>query len=266
MNDLGAPVGAYYPDDGSYTFNGFYDLESGGFASIAPCPGGNWGTVVSGINNQGIAIGGCFNSDQSVMSAFTVNNASVNLFVDPLSQASWGDGINDANQVVGYWQESDYNAMPFEHGFLAKNLGGSNYTEINYPFAPYATIPTAVNGAGHVVGFAMFPESDGFGFGYTYTSFIYENGTFTPINYQGDPDTKVFSINNNDQVLGQSDSCGTFLYDIATDSFVCFDPQIGDTCFVGGAWLSEVEGGLNDSGSVVGSEPGTSACIANNQP
>src|SRR5262249_34676399 len=129
----------------------------------------------------------------------------------------WGFGINDLDQVVGNYLDLQWNS----HGFLWNTTTGE-YKTIDSPpgnnprgFDRYGTWLMAINNRGQIVGF--YGEDYGFIKDYY---FIYDNGTFTPIQhpnayYAG---TFIFGLNNNGQIFGEyydGNGCSgcLFLYD-----------------------------------------------------
>jgi probable HAF family extracellular repeat protein len=59
--------------------------------------------------------------------------------------ATFAFGINDAGQIVGFYQDS----LSHQHGFL---YSGATYTAIDDPLGTNGTVATAINNAGRIVG------------------------------------------------------------------------------------------------------------------
>ena len=59
--------------------------------------------------------------------------------------ATFAFGINDAGQIVGFYQDS----LSHQHGFL---YSGGTYTAIDDPLGTNGTVATGINNAGQIVG------------------------------------------------------------------------------------------------------------------
>jgi hypothetical protein len=84
-----------------------------------------------------------------------------------------------------------YASSLVSNGFLWKN---GTFTTINYPYAKFGTVLTAVNNSGVIVGNHLSDKSFGF---------IYENGVFKNIVYSGANSTMAGGINNNGLISGE---------------------------------------------------------------
>jgi probable HAF family extracellular repeat protein len=193
----------------------------------------------------------------------------------PGASGTWAEGINDAGQVTGCYQEGSN-----IHGFLYDGL--STYTPFDYPGAS-RTWPSGINNLGHIAGYYKLGSREhGFsyndrtyttidrpgslttrahaindsgqivgihysssGSAYTYYGFLYDGGTFTTIEYPGATETYAYGINNYGHVVGRyqigSGHRHGFLYDGASYTTIDY-PGAPDTyCY-----------GINDAGHIVG--------------
>ena len=190
------------------------------------CPGTSNDTDGEGLNNLGEIVGHCGHQPGFTVVSFVANprSGSVNLFAYPGAQSTWGFGINDFGQVVGFYQNQPPADCCFlhdtwSHGFLwDKNSG--EYKTIDNPLADTQsggpTWLTGINNKGQIVGF-YFGENRTFSSVY---SFIYDHGTFTPIRHPkawGEDNTYIYGFNNKGHIFGaySGPGCGRclFLYD-----------------------------------------------------
>ena len=159
----------------------------------------------------------------------------------PGAQATFGQGINDLGQIVGYYT-SDTGENP---GFF---YDGSNPpVDITPPETDQntgGTVAWGINNSGTIVG--RVSTIDG-AFGYRY-----DQGTFTLINVHGAIATEVFNINDRGQLVGDyGDSVGRhgFICTASCDTdLVVFDAPGVDFNFGG----TRIEA-INNNGTVVGS-------------
>ncbi|MBN2270026.1 MAG: thrombospondin type 3 repeat-containing protein, partial [Sedimentisphaerales bacterium] len=193
----------------------------------------------------------------------------------PGAIGTWAEGINDADQVTGYYMEGSN-----IHGFLCDGLG--TFTPLDYPGAS-RTYPSGINNTGSIVGhYKAGSSTRGFLYNgstytainysgaletrahaindsgqivgiyyYRYTStwsfygFLYDGGTFTTIEYPGATETYAYGINNSGHVVGRyqvgSGPRHGFLYDGATYTSIDYPGASGTYCY-----------GINDAGHIVG--------------
>jgi uncharacterized membrane protein len=97
------------------------------------------------------------------------------------------EGINDAGQIVGDYQDA---AGP--HGYI---FSGGIFTTLDDPFGVKGTIATGINDTGQIVGFYI--DAGGLRHG-----FIDNGGTYTNIEYPGSTQTFVEGINASGVVVG----------------------------------------------------------------
>jgi probable HAF family extracellular repeat protein len=139
----------------------------------------------------------------------------------PGGTASFAIGINDAGQIVGYFDDATG-----RHGFLKD---GSIYTTVDVPGAT-RTEANGINSTGQIVGY--FGDATG-----TH-GFLKDGDTFTTLNYPGAGDTLAYGINDSGQIVGVFNAGGLghgFFY--TAGSFTT-TPLLGT--------------GINDSGQIVG--------------
>jgi uncharacterized membrane protein len=108
---------------------------------------------------------------------------------DPLApNATVPTGINDAGQIVGYYQDATGT-----HGFV--DVGGT-FTTIDHPLSPaFAhTVPYGINNPGQIVG--VYDSSNGF------HGFLDTGGVFTNIDNPSAYQTHPFGINGIGQIVG----------------------------------------------------------------
>jgi hypothetical protein len=158
-----------------------------------------------GINNHGDIVGVC-----RLVSplGFVANpkTGSLALLAYPGALATWGLGINDFSQVVGFYENEPEppfccNLPPRHlHAFVWDNATNQYFT-IDNPLAEIVggwTRLTVINNKGQMVGFYntllnVTSQED---------QFIYENRTFTPIEFPGADQTHITGFNNNSQIVG----------------------------------------------------------------
>ena len=109
INDAGDIVGFYHDSSGKY--DGFIYIN-GAFTTIDD-PLGVEGTTVTSINNEGDIVGS-YTDSSGVGHGFLYSGGVYTTVDDPLGASSNADGINDAGQIVGY-----YNNGSEHDGFLA---------------------------------------------------------------------------------------------------------------------------------------------------
>jgi len=106
-------------------------------------------------------------------------------------------GINDAGQIVGFFEDSG--ATPTAHGFLKD---GATFTTVDPPGAT-STEAFGINDAGQIVG--LFYDATARQHG-----FLKDGAIFTTIDPPGSTFTQAFGINDAGQIVGFfSDGTGT---------------------------------------------------------
>jgi hypothetical protein len=114
---------------------------------------------------------------------------------------TWAAGINNAGEIVGYYQN---NATQID-GFLLSN---GTYTNISYPGAADTTL-TGINDSGQITGYTFNPS----------VGFLYDSQTqsFTKMSYAGQP-TYPFGINDAGTVTGYATVQGGASYSSFVES------------------------------------------------
>jgi probable HAF family extracellular repeat protein len=241
INDAGQIAGYY--TDGSGT-QGF--LLSGGSLTTLNNPAvvnppGEHYTLPWGINNS-TQIAGSFNQGSS--SAFLYNNGVYTTLASGggLQGGYFGQGINDAGQVVGYSYFALGTTYGQASGFIYTNGAFTRLNDpsaVTNPFGPTGTFAEGINNAGQVVGY--YNGANG-----TH-GFLYSNGVYTtlddPLGVDG---TYATAINNTGQIAGYfigANGYHGFVYSGGTYTTID-DPQAAGYTFVYG---------INDAGQVVGS-------------
>ena len=216
------------------------------------------------INNLGEIVGTC-NGRIPIGFVASPKSGDVTLLDYPGAQTTWGLGINDFGQVVGFYANQP--AAPFccflppkhPHSFLWDRVSGE-YRTIDNPLAEEAggwTMLTGINNKGQIVGhyntIRNLPWEE--------YQFIYDNGVFTPVEFPGAADqTHIEGFNNNGQIVGwyTDNTCRgmcPFLFDDGkyfkvSLPFPANAPR-PDGAPAGTAFPGRI-GGLNDSGQFVG--------------
>jgi probable HAF family extracellular repeat protein len=194
---------------------GYYDFEinrksflysNGTYTGVpGPYSGGNGGPWAEGINDAGQIVG--YDSrfilvphtSYGKVIGFVYANGAFTIIDDPLAVTPGGisfnplgtfaKGINNAGQVVGYYNASG-GAI---HGFL---YSGGSYTTLDDPLGAGGTYATGINNAGQIVGY--FKDVNGGIHG-----FLYSGGAYTTID---DPlasgGTYVYDINDAGRIVG----------------------------------------------------------------
>ena len=144
INNAGVVVGWYFLDTFG-TYFGFTRPTDGISYTTFTVPGSSAGTFATAINNNGVVAGGFL--DSSGLHGFLRDAAgNVTTFDPPGSVGTTVTGINDLNEVVGYYILAP--GAP-AHGFLRNGAG--KFTVFNA--APGKnTLPTAINNSGVVAG------------------------------------------------------------------------------------------------------------------
>src|SRR6516164_10076428 len=122
-----------------------------------------------------------------------------------LAGGTHSQGINDAGQIVGVYDNPGLPGFFTPHGFL---LSGGIYTTLDDPLATFGTQAFGINDAGQIVGTYFI--------GTTPHGFLYSGGTYTTIDFRSATLTFAQGINAAGQIVGtyQDASGGThgFLY------------------------------------------------------
>jgi probable HAF family extracellular repeat protein/ELWxxDGT repeat protein len=150
---------------------------------------------------------------------------------------AFAQGINNAGQIVGWYQDSSGN----NHGFL---YTGGTYTALDCPLATNTTAQ-AINDQGEIVG--SYTGQD-----HVSHSFLYSNGSYTTLGGPlGAVSFTVTGINDLDEIVGNyTDSSGYyhgFLYAGGTYTTLD-DPYITAGSVASGTSIT----GINNAGQIAG--------------
>jgi probable HAF family extracellular repeat protein len=149
---------------------------------------GTTSAVAYGINNKGDIVGVASFASHPERGWVLTNGSFKFLGVPNNGFSSYATGINDSNQVVGYYYTGiDY----IQHGFL---YSGGTFTTIDPPGSA-GTACWKINNAGVILG-RYFDAN------YVIHVFTLANGTYTTIDYPGANATDAGGINNKNQVVG----------------------------------------------------------------
>jgi len=143
------------------------------------------------------------------------------------------DGINNAGQIVGVYNDSNGS-----HGFLKV---GSTFTSIDYPGQTNSGVH-GINSAGKMVGYYASGGGN--------TGFLYDGTNFSQIIYPGAYSTVPNAINDSDEIVGTYcdlvAGCHGFLYN-GTYTTIQY-PGGGSTSAMGINNVTLISGGYNLSG------------------
>jgi uncharacterized membrane protein len=117
-------------------------------------------------------------------------------------------------------------------------LGQGTYTQIDYPGATL-TLVSGVNSAGDVVGGYVDASNN-------YHGFLLSDGVYTTIDDPDLPNAFAYGINDVGQIVGNDSSNSSYLYQIATQTFIPIS-------FPGYGTFAT---GINNGGTIVGSLSG----------
>lgn len=187
INDVGQIVGSY-KTSGDSTSHGFL-YDASGFTTIdvpsrqPSLPPGD--TTLSGINNAGQIVGTFSETSSHISRAFELDNNGITFIGPPGSVSTGAFGINNHDQIVGYFD----NGSGFWRGFLYTE---GAFTTIAIPGVSISG-PVAINDLGQ-----MLLRGD------TYHGYLYSNGVFTDIALPGTRNSYVYGINDAGQIVGLS--------------------------------------------------------------
>ena len=151
--------------------------------------------LAGGINNNGVVLGDPFlNSSYVGGVGWTWNGSSYSYFSapgsDPTKLGTATYSINDAGQIVGYYEDSN----SVTHGYLKT---GSNFTTLDAPGAVGTTSAQGINNLGYVTGYYLDASGN-------YNGYLWYNGQFTTINvpFAGATGTDITAINDQGDLVG----------------------------------------------------------------
>jgi probable HAF family extracellular repeat protein len=202
-------------------------------------------TFPYGINNAGLVVGSFVNLVTEVEEGFVYSNGSYGTVYVPNSIGTVAQGINDSNQIVGYYTSAPGGAAD-DHGFIY-NSSSNSFLTLDDPLGVGGTRAYGINNAGSVVG--VYTDANGHTHGFLYNG---TDGSYTTLDdpqaigsppgvYA--PGTFAQGINNSGQIVGYyntptSSQFVGFLYSNGTYTTI---PVPGELY------------GLNDLGQIVGS-------------
>lgn len=182
INNAGVTVGSYYEDTGGY-WHGY--ILNGKKLTTLDAPKST-GTYALGLPYNGvIAVVGYYIPGGKVWSeGFLYKKGKFTEVPGPIEAiSSVGTGINDKEEIVGYYADSS----TVRHGFL---LQGKNYTTLDVPGATN-TYAEGINDKGYIV--LGWLDSSGF----EHSSLYKGKGTkYMPIDVPGAVDSQPNGINN----------------------------------------------------------------------
>jgi probable HAF family extracellular repeat protein len=193
INSAGQIATSYFGSDGIYHAAVYNSVNSSW--TYLPDVAGYQENLAGGINNHGVVVGDPFvNTSFQGGVGWTWNGSSYSYFsapgADPTTLGTATYSINDAGQIVGYFQDSS----GVQHGYLKT---GSNFTTLDAPGANGLTSAQGINNLGYVTGY--YVDASGIDNGY-----LWYNGQFTTINvpFAGATGTDITAINDQGDLVG----------------------------------------------------------------
>jgi probable HAF family extracellular repeat protein len=203
INDSGKIVGYYADRSGGHGF-----LCDG--ATNKPIPldfSGASDTSANGINNAGKIVGNYY-SDNSESEDSSDNHQQHGFLYDekapkkytpldfPNATGTSADGINNADKIVGDYQDSSGK----NHGFLYDKTAPTLYTPLNFPGAA-ETGANGINDTDQIVGWYYVDNSGN----RQYHGFLYDVATkkYTSLDFADAQHTWAYGINNAGQIVGE---------------------------------------------------------------
>ncbi len=192
-NAAGQIATSYYGSDGIYHAAVYNSMQST-WTNLPDVPGYQE-NLAGGINNNGVVLGDPFlNSSYVGGVGWTWNGSSYSYFSapgsDPTKLGTATYSINDAGQIVGYYEDSN----SVTHGYLKT---GSNFTTLDAPGAVGTTSAQGINNLGYVTGYYLDASGN-------YNGYLWYNGQFTTINvpFAGATGTDITAINDQGDLVG----------------------------------------------------------------
>jgi len=106
-----------------------------------------------------------------------------------LGIATFATGINDAGQIVGFYNENNF----IRHGFV-HNPDDGTFTTLDDPLATGDTLASGINNMGQIVGYYVNASGT--------HGFLYSNGTYTTLDDPLGTTTEALGINDAGQIVG----------------------------------------------------------------
>ncbi|HUD98964.1 MAG TPA: hypothetical protein VMR62_05280 [Bryobacteraceae bacterium] len=150
-------------------------------------------------------------------------------------QGTVGTGINDANEVVGYYYDSNV----YTHGFLWAN---SSMNTVDFPISQLQTSLYGINNCGVMVGHIFYNDGRSI-----LQSFVRASGKYTLIDYPQSTFTLAGGINNDGTIAGSYEPGSS----LNSDGFLWSAGQFRTVSVPGDHNPSVM--GINDLGDLVGS-------------
>ncbi len=192
-NTAGQIAVSYYGSDLIY-HAAVYNSSTSSWNYLPDVPG-YLENLAGGINNHGVVLGDPFlNSSYQGGVGWTWNGSSYSFFsapgADPTKLGTATYSINDAGQIVGYYQDS----AGVVHGYLKT---GTNFTTLDAPGTVSYTSAQGINNQGYVTGY--YVDASG-----TPNGYLWNNGRFTTIDvpFSGATGTDITSINDRGDLAG----------------------------------------------------------------
>jgi probable HAF family extracellular repeat protein len=223
INDEGELVGQTTFCGGQF---GFSDLDRA-WTLLMPPVGGQEGSA-NAINNEGVIVGWSGSSAYSPQACLFDDFTATDL--GTLGGAtSEATGINDAGQVVG-WSQTASNLNP--HAFV---YSGGVMTDLGTLLGLDYSEARAINNQGQII---IQTGCD---------SFLYSNGVACDLGNWGGACTLAYGINNNGQVVGQSENAGgAFVFDGTQMQ------GLNNLISPASGWALYQATAINDSGQIIG--------------
>lgn len=187
VNNRGVAIGYYY--DGTADHVLMYAVQSGTWTVLPDIPGYplNQGY---GINDRGLAVGNAFSSTAAVAWVWDQSKGAYSYLAVPGAAAytTSPSGLNEFNQVAGYYADADGNY----HGFIEQ---AGNYTTYDAPGAT-ETFPDGINNLGVLEG--QWDDATYTAHGFVATT----SGYFQNVDYPGPEMTAIVGINDRLAICG----------------------------------------------------------------
>jgi len=167
--------------------------KEGGETAPLTCPNSASPLGVA-LNNRKDVVGSC-----SGLGGVVANpeSGTFNVLRYPGAVSTTAAGINDMGQVVG----SYIDPLSHRHSFFYDPATGQ-YRTIDHPLSVATGSPTYlthINNKGQMAGYYEEPQPP---FTPIRHAFVYENGSFTPVQYPGADETSIDGLNNRGEIFG----------------------------------------------------------------